>query len=418
MELVVIGLNHKTASLEIREELSLTKRQQNDVLEQIAMSSDVEEGVVLSTCNRTEIYLLAENDYLAKRFTLKLFRKISNLKAKKLQDYLYFYHNLEAVEHLFRVTSGLDSLVIGEAQILGQVKRAFKKAKKIGAIDTYLHRLFTESFKVGKRARGETKIDENAASISYVAVELARQVFGSLSGEKVLILGAGKMSELTLKNLVAHGVEGVMVSNRTYENGKRLAEQFSGEVIPWEKLENWVEDVDIIIASTAAPHYVLHYEEIKEVMSNRERPLFLIDIAVPRDIEPEIAEIPGVYLYDIDDLEAVVNQNLAERRGEIAQVEEIIVEEKEEFEKWLNYRQVVPVIKEMRQRANQIKEQELDWALQRLTNSKQNQEDVIEELSSRLVNKLLHPPTLGVKQLANSEGSSQKLKVIKEVFKC
>ncbi|WP_408954926.1 glutamyl-tRNA reductase [Natroniella sp. ANB-PHB2] len=417
MELVVVGLNHKTASLEVREELSLTKRQQEVILDKISTSSDVKEGAVLSTCNRTEIYLLAENDYSANKFTLELFREFSNLKVKKLQGYLYSYHNLEAVEHLFRVTSGLDSLIIGETQILGQVKRAFKRAQKIGAINTYLHKLFTESFKVAKKARGETKIDENAASISYVAVELARQVFGSLSGEKVLILGAGKMSELTLKNLVAHGVKGVMVSNRTYENGRRLAEQFSGEVIHWEKLENWIEDVDIIIASTAAPHYVLHYEDIKEVMINRNRPLFLIDIAVPRDIEPQIAELDEVYLYDIDDLEAVVNQNLEERRGEIDQVEEIIAEEKEGFEKWLNYRQVVPVIKEMRQRANRIKEQELDWALQRLANSKQNHEDIVEELSSRLINKLLHTPTLGVKQLANSEGSSQKLKVIKELFK-
>ncbi|MCK8815859.1 glutamyl-tRNA reductase [Natroniella sulfidigena] len=418
MELVVIGLNHKTASVEVREELSLSNRQQEDVLEQISISSDVKEGVILSTCNRTEIYLVAESDYLAKKFTLKLFKRISDLKIRNLKGYLYHYQNLEAVEHLFRVVSGLDSLVIGEAQILGQVKKAFKEAKRMEAIDTQLHRLFNESFKVGKRARSETKIDKNAASISYVAVELARQVFGSLSGEKVMILGAGEMSELTLKNLVAHGVEGVMVSNRTYENGKRLAEQFSGEVIPWEKLENWVEDVDIIISSTAAPHYVLHHEQIEEVMVNRKRPLFLIDIAVPRDIEPEIAELPEVYLYDIDDLEAVVNQNLEERRGEIEQVEEIIAEEREEFEKWLNYRQVVPVIKGMRERANQIKEQELNRALQRLANSKQNQEDVVEELSSRLVNKLLHPPTLGVKQLANSEGSLQKLEVIKEVFEC
>ncbi|GAB6098516.1 glutamyl-tRNA reductase [Halanaerocella petrolearia] len=416
MELIVIGANHKSAPLKIREELSLTTKEERNLLTSIKSATSLQEGIVVSTCNRTEIYVVADDKSYATEFIFQHLKQISNLNIQQIKEHVYLQYGFEAVNHLFQVASGLNSLVIGETQILGQLKAAFELAQELETVDKYLYKLFTEAFRTGKRARSETEIGANAASVSYVAVELANDIFGSLSGETVLILGAGEMSELTLKNLVSYGVKGVMVANRTYKRGKELASKFDGEAVTWDQLEEWVDDVDIIIASTGAPHYVLHYNMVQRAMEKKRGPLFLIDIAVPRDIEPEISELPGVHLYDIDDLEAVVEKNLAQRQEEVTAVEEIIDQKLIQFESWLNHQQVLPLLKNMRQKAGKIKSQELNRALKQLDNSDRSSEEIVTSLANRLVNKLLHSPTIRLKEIANTKNSQQRIKIIEDLF--
>ncbi|WP_018248726.1 glutamyl-tRNA reductase [Orenia marismortui] len=413
MDLIVIGLNYRTAPLELREKLSLTKKQQQEILERIKLSPKVEGAIVLSTCNRTELYLEVENS-ADNKIAFEIFNLISNLSVETLKNYIYIYNEIEAITHLYRVASGIDSLVIGEVQILGQVKRAFYRSRDLGLIDSYLYKIFTDAFRVAKQVRTETKISYGATSISYVAVELTKKIFGSLSGETVLILGAGKMSELALKSLVDNGVTGVMVANRTYSRGEELANKFCAKVVRWNQLDEWVNKVDIIIASTAAPHYVLHYNLVKQVMDTKRGPLFLIDIALPRDIDPRVAKIPGVHLYDIDDLEEVVEDNLAKRKEELKKVEAIIKNEIASLEEWINQQQAIPLIKDLRRRADTIKEEELSRALHKLESS--DERLVVEELANRLTNKLLHLPTIKIKELAQNENSKEKLSIIQKLF--
>lgn len=418
MQLIVVGTNHKKSPLNIREKLSITEKEQINILLDIKEYEGISEGLVLSTCNRTELYFVTEDDNTdnVKNFTLNKLHEMSKVPIEDLKKYLYTYYDLELVNHLYRVASGLDSLIIGECQILGQLKSAFEKANSVGSVDTFLHKLFTESFQVGKKARNETKICRNAASVSSAAVELARDTFGTLAGESVMILGAGETSELTLKNLVDYGVKGVMVANRTYQRGKELAEKFNGEVIHWEEIESWIDEIDIIIGSTAAPHYVLHYDLIEKVMKIKKGPLFLIDIAVPRDIEPEVSEIPGVHLYDIDDLEGVVEDNLSSRKKEVVRVEKIIEQKVNEFINWWKIRKSVPVIKKMRKKAEKVKNEELDRALHQLSASEMDPEEVVKSLAHRLTNKVLHQPTVGVKKMAKGKKGGQKIDVVEELF--
>lgn len=416
MELSVLGVNHKTAPLNIRELLSLTSKEQKNILNDIISHSDIQEGLVLSTCNRTEIYLVTDNIKLARNFSLEKFQEKSNLGPEKLKKYVYEFFNLEAVNHIFRVAAGLDSMVIGEFQILGQIKKAFKMAKDKNTVDSYLYKVFSESLRTGKKVRNETRINAGGTSISYVAVKLARDIFGKLSGETVLILGAGETGELTLKNLVEYGVKGVMVANRTYKNAQKLARKFQGGAVKWNKLSDWVNEVDIIIGSTAAPHYVLHQKQVKNAMEERKRPLFLIDIALPRDIEPEVKNIPEVHLYDIDDLKQMVEKNISERKDQVIQAENIIKETKKDFQHWLNTRQCTPIIREMRQRAGEIKNSEIERALNKLSNSENSPEKIINNMAHRLVNKVLHQPTEGIKQLSNSDNSKEKLKIAEKLL--
>jgi glutamyl-tRNA reductase len=415
IKLIVGGLNHKTANLELREKFSLTQSRCRELLSTIKQMSQIEEGLVLSTCNRTEFYFLVEDNIKAKDLICEVFNLLATVAVKKLNNSLYIYSNLEAVKHLYEVVSGLDSLVVGETQILAQVKSSFEVAQEFGLVDSYFHQLFTEALRVGKRVRTETKINHGAASVSYAAVELAEQIFGCLTGETVLILGAGKMSELTLKSLVDHGVKGIMVSNRTHSRAQKLADKFAGQAIKWHQLEDWIHDIDIVISSTGAPHYVLHYDLVNKVMQEQCRgPLFLIDIAVPRDIEPQVENIAGVHLYDIDDLNGVVDENIEQRKEELDEVEEIIATEIDRFEEWLKEEQITPVIKEMRQQAHRIKDEELLKVKQKLETG-DDSEEIVEEFANKLTNKLLHKPTIKLKEIA-SEGSAKQLKFVEKLF--
>nr|WP_275589230.1 glutamyl-tRNA reductase [Sporohalobacter salinus] len=412
-----MGLNHKMASVEIREQTSFTSQEKEDALNIIDDHNQVLEGVILATCNRTEIYVISSNREAGTEFILELLSQFSTLNQKDLSKYLYAYFNLDAVTHLYKVASGLDSMILGEEQILGQIKSAFELAKEQSTIDTILHHLFTEALKVGKRARNETSINENAASVSYAAVELANKIFGSLDEKRILILGTGEMSKLTLKNLVDHGVEDVLVANRTFSKAKDLADDFNGKAIRWKEIEEQLNQIDIVISSTGAPHYIIRYDMIEKILPNRgHKPLFFIDIAVPRDIEPEIHDLSKVYAYNIDDLKSVVEANLKERKKAVKFVNEIIKKEVTAFDKWQNSRNAVPIIKSLRKQAEEIRQEELDRAFTKLDDIDEEEKNVIKSLTHKIVNKLLHNPTVQVKEFANIENNQVYLEAVNKLF--
>ncbi|SFL69001.1 glutamyl-tRNA reductase [Halanaerobium salsuginis] len=426
MYLLTVGINHKTAPLDIRNSLSLQEKELRKKLLKKQQELKMNEFLILSTCNRFEIYIFSESDNYKQQFLKDYFyqffyqnlREDLHYKLDSLSNYLYFKFDLQAVEHLYRVAAGLDSLVTGETQILAQLKRQFNDYQTHNLTDSYLNQLFLEAIRIGKLVRTETKISEKAVSVSYSAVELARNIFGDLQGEKVMILGAGETAELLLKNLVNYGVEGIIVANRTYSNGQKLADKYGGEVIHWQQLTDRIAEVDIIIASTAAPHTVLHKNDLKAAMQKKHGPMFLIDIALPRDIDCQVEELAGVHLYNIDDLQQVVDHNLDIRAGEISKAEAIIAQEKYKFRRWLRERSCVPLIKEMRADAEQIKADEVARALHLLATSELSAEEIIEQLGHRLLNKLLHQPTIGLKAIAAEEPvhKKEKLAVIKKIF--
>jgi glutamyl-tRNA reductase len=425
MYLLVSGINHKTAPISIRDQLSKCSAEIKDKLSTEGSEMGITEFFILSTCNRFEIYLASNEEYIEiekmEEYIFKLLkvelRDHLKYKSDDLNDYLYQYRDLKVVDHLYRVASGMDSLVKGEVQILAQIKEQYRQFKEQELTSTYLNQLCTEAIRVGKLVRTKTKICEKAVSVSYAAVELARNLFGDLSGEKVMILGAGETAELTLKNLLNYGVEGILVANRSYQRGNELAEKYGGEVIKWEQFKDKTSEVDIIIASTAAPHTLLHKEDLLQAVESRHGPIFLIDIALPRDIDQDVDQIAGVHLYNIDDLKLVVEKNLDFREGESEKAEKIIAEEKYKFENWLRERSCVPIIREMRRDAHRIKEAEVERALHLLRNSEAEAEQIIEELGHRLLNKIMHQPTVGLKELAvEEESGAEKLKVVKKIF--
>lgn len=426
MQFLLFGINHKTAPISIRDQLSKKAEEIKLELKLAQKRAVFKEFFILSTCNRFEIYLCFEKERdLESKLEPYIFKLIKKMlkghfkyKVNDLNDYSYFKYNLEAVEHLYKVASGLDSLVKGEDQILAQLKKQFSKFKQENLTASYLNQLCLEAIKVGKLVRTQTKINERAVSVSYAAVELARDIFGRLDGERVMILGAGETAELTLKNLVSYGVKGILVANRTYDQGKKLAARYGGEVIYWEEFKEKVIEVDIIIASTAAPHTVLHKKDLFETMQQKHGPMFLIDIAMPQDIDQDVEEIAGVHLYNIDDLKDVIDRNLDLRESEADKAELIIEEEKYKFQSWLRERRCVPLIKEMREDAKKIKDKEVKRALHLLENSEMEAAQIIEELGHRLLNKLLHQPTVGLKELAteNKETKKSQLEAVKTIF--
>ncbi|MGM0470988.1 MAG: glutamyl-tRNA reductase [Bacillota bacterium] len=417
MAIVGMGLNYKETSVEIREQITFNTHKLEQALDLINDDQRVTEGLILSTCNRTEVYVICSEEEAGAEFILELLSRFSTLFREELTEYLYCFRQLSAVEHLYRVAAGLDSMILGEEQILGQLKEAFDLAQQENSIDTTLHHLFTEALKVGKRARTETSINNNAVSLSYAAVELAKKIFGALDQESVLVLGAGEMSQLTLQTLMDHGVKTVYLANRTYSKAVRLADEFDGEAVKWSQIKEILAQVDIVISSTRAPHYVIKVDKVKEVLPQRDyAPLFFIDIAVPRDIDPAVYQLDQIYAYNIDDLESVVEANLEERQKAVEDVEEIIAQELASFSQWHNSQQVVPIIKALRQQAEDIRAAEVERALAKLDGINQQQRDTIVNLTHRIVNKLLHHPTVQVKEFTNYDQSDLYLTAAKELF--
>ena len=416
MEIVQLGINHRTAPLKVRECLSLSKVKKKKISSKLEKNKFCSEFFFLDTCNRVEFYILTEEKNKAEKFILNIMEEYSGVSREKLNSYLCTNYDFSAVYHFYKVGAGLDSLVIGESQILNQIKEEYELAKDLDIIDSYFNQLFLETIRVAKKVRSKTTINQRAVSVSYAAVELARDIFGSLAGEKVMILGAGETSELVLKNLVNYGVKGVLVANRTYENGKKLAEKYNGEVIHWEDLRNYINKVDIIIASTAAPHLVLNKESDKKVLKKKRGPMFLIDIAVPRDINPEFHKISGIHLYNIDDLKEIVEENMKIKKKEENKEKKILNDKVEEYKNWVKERRCVPIIKKMRKEAQKIKEKEVDRAIHLLNESEDSPEEIIDNLAHRLVNKLLHKPTVGIKEIAVNKDKKEDIELVKKVF--
>jgi len=376
----------------------------------------VVERVILSTCNRVEIYARATNVEQGVEEIKKFLCDYHEISREDLDTSTYVYVLEEAVEHLFKVAASLDSMVVGEPQILGQVKEAYRAARDLKATGAILNNLFERSFSVAKRVRTDTAIAENAVSVSYAAVELARKIFGDLSGKSVMLIGAGEMIELAARHLVAQGVETVLVSNRSYERAVELATELNGEAVRFDDLHNELKRCDIVISSTGAPHFVVRRELALAVIGERSnRPMFFIDIAVPRDIEPSVNEIDNCYVYDIDDLKNVVEANLAERGREAEKAEEIVRAEVTQFLVWLDHLEVAPAIAALREKAENIRQKEVAKSLKRMDVSDADRE-AIEKMSAAIINKLLHEPVVNLKKEAETENGPPFLKVMRTLF--
>lgn len=401
MALVILGLNHNTAPVEVREKLAFNQKHLEEAAEQIfARIPEIDEKVILSTCNRVEIYAHVQDAEKGMQALKNFLYRYHELDAGSLEPYFYSYAHEEAVEHLFKVSSSLDSMVMGEPQILGQVKDAYQNARKVKATGRILNQLFEKAFSVAKRVRTETAVAESAVSISYAAVELAEKIFGTLEGRTVLLIGAGEMVELAGKHLVSQGVKTILVANHHYERAASLAVKLGGSAVPFEQFPDEFADADIVLSSTAAPHYVIKHDMVEKAMRARSgRPVFFIDIAVPRDIEPSVNDIPNVFLYDIDDLGKVVDANRREREKEAVKAMEIIQTEVSRFSDWLDQLEMEPMIVALRQKAQEIKDRELHKTFARL-NLDEKQREAVTAMASSMVNKILHDPTLQLKRHA------------------
>lgn len=389
-QIVVLGLSNKRATLALRECLSFPACDIADALE--ALKRHVSEGAILSTCHRVELYAATDDARKAEAELKRFWSAMRGVSATEFEPHLYVLTGRKAVEHLFTVASGLDSAIIGEPQILGQVREALRRGLEHRAMGPVLSTLFRQAIVCGKRARTETAISRNAASVSYAAVELARKAFGNLQGSRALLIGAGKMGELAAKHLIARGVSNINIIGRSEERARRLAER-CGSAVAVDELEDALQDVDIVISCTSAPHHVIRRDLMEKVMrSRRRRTLFLIDIAVPRDIEPAVAEVPGVRLYNIDDLESAVAANMRERMAEAKRVTPIIEEEIAAFETWLNTLAVTPAIRALREHAEAIRQEELARTAAVLNRLSEEDRRRVEALTLAIEKKLLHHP--------------------------
>lgn len=417
MYILVVGLNHRTAPVEIRERLAFTKETLPQALGSLKSQPHIQGCAILSTCNRTEVYAAVTDVEAGLTGINRVLSKSCNLPLSEIRDYFYTKTLYDAVRHLFRVASGLDSMILGETQILGQVRQAYQDACELGVTNGILNTFFQQAITVGKRVRTETKIDQNAVSISYAAVELAKQSFGNLEGRSVLIVGAGKMGELTAKHLVANGVSTVQVSNRSFEKAAQLAKQFGGRAVRFDRLFDCMLDADIVISCTAATHYVIKAQDVAAIVEQREeKSLFIIDIAVPRDVEPAVSKVQHVTLYDIDDLNNVVDSNLEQRKKAAVQAESIIEEEISSFFKWLSSLFVVPTIVALKEKANRIKEAELTRAFNRLAPLTEREKKVIGSLANSIVNQLLHDPIVNLKEYATSHQGHLYTEILQNLF--
>ena len=413
MRFLVTGLNHKTAPIELRERLAFEREGLPEATRALLASPGVKEAMILSTCNRVEL-LVSHNGtepqlphFLAEHFSLD---------RSAIEPHLYRYQDEDAVRHMFRVASSLDSMVVGEAQILGQVKQSWTVARELGAVKGPLDKLLQGAFTAAKRVRSETEIGSSSVSIASVAVDLARRIFGSLDGKKILIVGAGKMSELAARHLMQHGADSIMVANRTHERAVHLAEQFLGQAIRFEDLHARAPEADIVITSTGSSQHIFGFEQAQQILQKRKgRPVFLIDIAVPRDVDPQINRLEGIFLYDIDDLQSVAASNLVDRGHEAERAEAIIVEETERFRRRMRTVDIAPVIQHVQSKVEEMRQAELHRSQRLLQSLTPEQQAAVDSLTRGLMNKFLHLPLQALKTAAR-EGDANALEAIGGVF--
>ncbi len=417
MHLVLLGMNHKTAPLDIREQLQLACGGTEHPLGEVMRLGPVREALYLATCNRVELLArVTDSDRAIAGLKDVLFRQ-GNLDIAQMERCLYLYRDLEAVRHLFRVTASLDSMVMGEPQILGQMKEAYREAVEQRATGALLNRLVHQAFRVAKRVRTETGIGGNAVSVSYAAVELAKKIFGSLKGRTILLVGAGEMSELAARHLLGNGAGRILIANRTLARAEHLAALFQGTAVAFEKFPEVLPEVDIVITSTGAPGIVLTAEMVAAALRRRRnRLLFLIDIAVPRDIDPAAGEIDNVYLYNIDHLQEVVDANREVRQAEALKAECLVMEEVAAFEGWFNSLEVVPTIVALRQKMEEILKGELERASW-LGTLKDEDRSRVEGLVRSVVNKILHDPTAGLKEESQERDALPFVAAVRRLFR-
>lgn len=412
MKLYLTGLNHRTAPVSVRERLAFNEKELPEALHELAHMPGVSEAMILSTCNRVEV-LVATDDKIDGAGEIAGFLcRIRELDRSWLEPHLYELEGADAVKHLFRVAASLDSMVIGEPQILGQLKAAYAAAKEKGTVTGMLDAVVSRAFGVAKRVRTETEIGANAVSISYAAVELAREIFGKLDRKRVLLIGAGKMSELAARHLHRSGAE-IRVTNRTESRARDLAELVGGSIVPYETYKAQLKDIDIIITSSGAPDFILRRDEMKKVIDARKnRPMFLIDIAVPRNIEASVNEIENVFLYDIDDLQQVVAENLKTRLSEAEEAARIIAEEVERLEAWMRTRSVGPVIVELQESLERLRMSEIERMRGKLGALTPQQEQAIEQLTKGIINKIAHGPIAALRRNAGDESVTERIRNI------
>src|SRR6516225_5510389 len=404
MNLIVIGVNHQTAPVEVREQFTISEARLPEALKTLAAQPGIEEAMIVSTCNRVELIARTKDADANLDGCLK---KVYGFDAQSYRKYLYEYRERDAVLHVFRVASSLDSMVVGEPQILGQVKEAYATARAVGAVNSQLDALYTRAFAVAKRVRTETAIATSAVSIASVAVELAKKIFGHLDGKSVYLVGAGKMCELAARHLLAHGANKIFVGNRTYERAAALAAKFNGEAITFDRLYDTVDRADIVITSTGAPHTIFRKEHGEKFLSRRKnRPMFFIDIAVPRDVDPEMNKLDGIFVYDIDDLQQVVAAHISDRRAEADRAEAIVQLEVDKFQARLQTLDVVPTIVSLQEHLETVRQAEIDRVRGRLGNLTPEQEMAVEALTRGIINKIMHTPITTLKSAARESGEA------------
>jgi glutamyl-tRNA reductase len=417
MRFSITGVNHKSAPVEVRERLAFDEPSLAAALLDLKSRPGFCEGMILSTCNRVEVALTCE-DATAVLKVDEFLADTRHVARDWVTPYLYRYEDGEAIRHLFRVAASLDSMVVGESQILGQLKSAYALAKEHGAVSGFLDTLLTRAFNVAKRVRSETDIGANAVSVSYAAVELARDIFGTLDDKRVMIVGAGKMSELAARHLRRSGATHIFVTNRTYERAIEMAQVFDGKIIEYTKLMGFLPEVDIVITSSGAPHYIITRDEMKKVIdARRNRPMFLIDIAVPRNIEPSVNKLDNVFLYDIDDLQKVVDTNLVGRMQSAEEAEAIIREEVERMMARLKTREVVPTIVSLQEQLEKLRIGELTRMRSKFGSLTPDQEEALIALTKGIINKIAHGPISELRRQANEPDGNQVVIAIRKVFR-
>jgi glutamyl-tRNA reductase len=411
MQLALVGLSHKTAPVEIRERFAFNGDALRGALTSLVSSEEVTEAMILSTCNRVEVVAESPDDRRLREFLCDYHR----IPPDTLSEHLYSFRNAEAIRHIFRVASSLDSMMVGEPQILGQVKEAYRIATDAGTVGMNLSAVMSRAFAVAKRVRSETGISQSAVSVSYAAVELARKIFGNLSGKVVMIIGASKMGELAAKHLRRAGVSSVLVTNRTFERAVELAKVFEGAAVPFEHFTDHIDRADIIISSTGAPNFIIGKPLAEQIIHRRKnKPTFFIDIAVPRDIDPQVNEIDNAFLYDIDDLQQVIDANLKERMSEAMRAEEIVDREVEAFCTKMQAREVVPTIVQLRDTLEKLRRDEIERNRRQLKDLPPEQ--AVDQITQALVNKILHHPIAHLKQMAHDPQGPDVAEMIRKIF--
>jgi glutamyl-tRNA reductase len=411
MQLAIVGVSHKTAPVEVRERLAFNSDVLRSALTALMGRQNVREAIILSTCNRVEVMAESPDDRLIREFLCEFHQ----IPPDSVSKHLYSFKNADAIRHVFRVAASLDSMMVGEPQILGQVKEAYRIATDAGTVGMHLSALMNRAFAVAKKVRSETGISQSAVSVSFAAVELARKIFGDLTGKTVMIIGASKMGELAAKHLKRNGVSSVLVTNRTFERAVELAKVFEGAAVPFEHFTDHMDRADIVISSTGAPHFIIGRTLAEQVIHRRKnKPMFFIDIAVPRDIDPLVNELDNAFVYDIDDLQQVIDANLKERMKEASRAEEIIDSEVQAFCLKMQSREVVPAIVQLRDTLEKLRRDEIERNRRHFKDL--SPEAAADQITKSLINKILHTPTEYLKQMAHDPNEPDTADLIKRLF--